>query len=118
MKYKNLMQEMYGIANKDQKKKITKKAISKPPSLIQKIQKEINASPAKQLIREELLEEQVLDLRTVYYGLGDQIENLGWLLKRYTPIEGDRVIEKTYKDMRKMHDKLYKHLNKTYGNWD
>ena len=40
MKYKNLMQEMYGIANKDRKKKVTKKAISKPQSLIQTIQKD------------------------------------------------------------------------------
>ena len=48
----------------------------------------------------------------------DKIENLGWMLKRFKPIKGDNIIHQVHKQMSRELDRLYKHLNKTYKNWD
>ena len=54
MRYKNLMQEMYGIANPEQKKKVLSKSIriERPLTVVEKLNKEIQLSPIKKLINE------------------------------------------------------------------
>ena len=54
MRYKNLMQEMYGIAKSEQKKKVLSKPIriERPLTVVEKLNKEIQLSPIKQLINE------------------------------------------------------------------
>ena len=78
---------------------------------------EFEASGGKDSVKEELLTEQ-MSLRSMYYELGDKIENLGWMLKRFKPIKGDNIIHQVHKQMSRELDRLYKHLNKTYKNWD
>ena len=54
MRYKNLMQEMYGIANPEQKKKVLPSPIriERPLTVVEKLNKEIQLSPIKKLINE------------------------------------------------------------------
>ena len=60
MRYKNLMQEMYGIANLEQKKKVLPKPTraKHSPTVVEKINKEIEYSPVRKLIKELEDEEQ------------------------------------------------------------
>ena len=60
MRYKNLMQEMYGIANPEQKKKVLPSPIhiERPLTVVEKINKEIEYSPVRKLIKELEDEEQ------------------------------------------------------------
>ena len=60
MKYKNLMQEMYGIAKSEQKKKVLSKPIriERSSTVVEKLNKEIEHSPVRKLIKELEDEEQ------------------------------------------------------------
>ena len=60
MRYKNLMQEMYGVAKSEQKKKVLSKPIriERPLTVVEKLNKEIEHSPARKLIKELEDEEQ------------------------------------------------------------
>ena len=78
----------------------------------------LTKSKLKEIIKEELLGEQQITLRSMYDELGYKIENMGWMLKKYQPIRGDNVIERAYKQMKRLHDGLHKHLMKTYKDWD
>jgi hypothetical protein len=78
----------------------------------------LTKSKLKKIIKEELLGEQQMSLRSMFYELGDKIENMGWMLKKYQPIRGDNVIERAYKQMKRLHDGLHKHLTRTYKDWD
>ena len=77
----------------------------------------LTKSQLKEMIKEELLNEQ-MDIRSAFYQLGDAIENLEWLNHRNTTLNKDRTIVKITKQMKKTHDQLYKHLEKTYEGWD
>ena len=114
MKYKSIMQEMYGVVKSKQKKKVLPKPIrvEHSPTVVEKINKEIQRSPAKQLINEAMTP------RDMYYSLGDQIENLKWMTNRYTDFQGDRTLVSIAKKMLKLHDELHKHLDKNYQPWD
>ena len=72
----------------------------------------------KELIKEELLKERSMNIRSSFYELGDKIENLKWINKRNTELNNDKTISKIAKQMEKIHDQLYKHLNKTFPGWD
>ena len=114
MKYKNLMQEMYGVVKSKQKKKVLPKPtrVEHSPTIVEKLNKEIQHSPAKQLINEAMTP------RDMFYSLGDQIENLNWMTRRYTDFQGDRTLVSIAKKMLKLHDELHKHLDKNYQPWD
>ena len=60
MRYKNLMQEMYGIAKSEQKKKVLPSPIriERPLTVVEKLNKEIEHSPVRKLIKELEDEEQ------------------------------------------------------------
>ena len=60
MRYKNLMQEMYGIAKSEQKKKVLPNPtrVEHSPTVVEKINKEIEYSPVRKLIKELEDEEQ------------------------------------------------------------
>ncbi len=60
MRYKNLMQEMYGIAKSEQKKKVLSKPIriERSSTVVEKLNKEIEYSPVRKLIKELEDEEQ------------------------------------------------------------
>ena len=77
----------------------------------------ITRSELKEIIREELLKEQ-MDIRSVYYSIGDAVENLIWIAKRNTQYEKDRKLKDFGNKFLKMLDVLRKHLDKTYGDWD
>ena len=49
----------------------------------------LTRSKLKQIIKEELLKEQVMDMRSAFYELGDKIENLLWLLQRHSDYKDD-----------------------------
>ena len=68
-------------------------------------------------LEEELLKEQ-MDIRSVYYSIGDAVENLIWIAKRNTQYEKDRKLKDFGNKFLKMLDVLRKHLDKTYGDWD
>ena len=59
-----------------------------------------------------------MDIRSAFYDLGDKIENLEWVNKRHTALKNDKMIAKTAKQMKKLHDQLNKYLDKTYQGWD
>ena len=60
MKYKNLMQEMYGVVKSEQKKKVLSKPIriERSSTVVEKINEEIEYSPVMKLIKELEDEEQ------------------------------------------------------------
>ena len=78
----------------------------------------LTKSKLKEMIKEELLKEQPMDIRSAYYELGDKIENLKWINKRNTELNNDRTLSKIAKQMEKLHDQLYKHLDKSFPGWD
>ena len=78
----------------------------------------LTKSHLKKIIKEELLKEQPMNIRSAFYELGDKIENLKWINKRNTELNNDKTISKIAKQIEKLHDQLYKHLNKTFPNWD
>jgi len=77
----------------------------------------LTKSELKEIIKEELLKEQ-MDIRSVFYDLGDKIENLNWVSKRNAQYEKDRKLRDFSSKLLKIHDMLKKHLDKTYGDWD
>ncbi len=77
----------------------------------------LTKSTLKRMVREELLKEQ-MDIRSVFYELGDKIENLRWVADRNTQYTQDRKLKSFAKQLLKVHDTLKKHLDKTYGDWD
>jgi hypothetical protein len=77
----------------------------------------LTKSKLKEIIKEEILNEQVMDFRSVFYSLGDAIENLDWVNSK-TNHPKDKQIETISKQMMKLQDKLNKHLDKAYEGWD
>ena len=77
----------------------------------------LTKSKLKKIIKEELLTE-IISIRSAFYELGDGIENLEWINKRNTDLDNDRTIAKIAKQMEKLHDQLYKYLEKAYPGWD
>jgi hypothetical protein len=77
----------------------------------------LTRSKLKEIIKEELLKEQ-MDIRSVFYSIGDAIENLLWIAKRNTQYEKDRKLKELGSKFLKLQDALLKHLDKTYGDWD
>tara|TARA_Y100000310_G_C20153353_1_gene565789 strand:- start:320 stop:559 length:240 start_codon:yes stop_codon:yes gene_type:complete len=77
----------------------------------------LTKSKLKEIIREELLKEQIT-VRSAFYELGDKIGDLEWINKRNTELNNDKTISKIAKQMEKLHDQLNKYLDKTYEGWD
>ncbi len=77
----------------------------------------LTKSKLKKIIKEELLTE-IISIRSAFYELGDGIENLEWINKRNTDLDNDRTIAKIAKQMEKLHDQLYKYLDKNYPDWN
>ena len=77
----------------------------------------LTKSKLKEIIREELLNEQIT-MRSAFYELGDKIGDLEWINKRNTELNNDKTISKIVKQMEKLHDQLNKYLDKTYEGWD
>tara|TARA_Y100000034_G_C6681547_1_gene299629 strand:- start:285 stop:530 length:246 start_codon:yes stop_codon:yes gene_type:complete len=79
----------------------------------------LTRSKLKQMIKEELLKEQVMNMRSAFYELGDKIENLLWLVDRHSDYKGDNKLKTIGKQFLKLHSNtLHKHLEKEYPDWD
>ena len=78
----------------------------------------LTKSKLKEMIKEELLKEQPMNIRSSFYELGDKIENLKWINRKNTELNNDKTISKIAKQIEKLHDQLYKYLNKTFPGWD
>ena len=77
----------------------------------------LTKSKLKQIIKEELLNEQ-MNLQSVYYSIGDAIENLDWFIKRHELHRGDKKFAMFVKQFLKVHKDLTKHLDKNYPDWN
>ena len=77
----------------------------------------LTKSTLKKMIKEELLKEQ-MDIRSAFYQMGDAIENIEWLNNRNATLNKDKTIVKLIQQMKKTQDKLQKHLDTTYEDWD
>lgn len=64
------------------------------------------------------INEAEMTIRSVYYSLGDAIENLGWLANRNTNYTKDRKLKAIINKLYKLDDELTKHLDKQYKGWD
>lgn len=64
------------------------------------------------------INEAEMTIRSVYYELGDAIENLGWLANRNTNYTKDRKLKTIINKLDKLNDELIKHLDKQYKGWD